>query len=134
MQELREHCLAVARVALGQNALRRWYCICQVTSVRLLTFHPRANTAHPRANSAPASGVPRRVPGAYVGHVRYRPRHPSRIPDLLYPAIGQVVEVACAGVAPSDDKFAGQALYMEWRRDDVFGGYLIPEQDLEFPA
>ena len=28
--------------------------------------------------------------------------------------------------------FAGQALFLEWRSDEVFGGFFIPEQDLEF--
>jgi hypothetical protein len=43
-----------------------------------------------------------------------------------------MVEVGCAGIAPAHDRFAGQQLYLEWRRDDLFDGYLIPEQDLEF--
>jgi hypothetical protein len=43
-----------------------------------------------------------------------------------------LVEVGCAGVAPANDRFAGQRLYLEWRRDELFDGYLIPEQDLEF--
>jgi len=72
------------------------------------------------------------VTGAYAGRVRYCPRHPSHIPVALRPAIGQQLEVGCAGVASADEKFAGQALYLEWRRDDLFQGYLIPEQDLEF--
>ena len=72
------------------------------------------------------------LPGAYAGRARYRPRHPSNIPEGLRVAIGQVVEFGCAGVAPIGERFAGQPLYMEWRRDDLFGGYLIPEQDLEF--
>jgi hypothetical protein len=72
------------------------------------------------------------VPGAYAGRARYCPRHPSHIPIALHRAIGQLLEVGCAGVALANEKFAGQALYLEWRRDDFFQGYLIPEQDLEF--
>jgi hypothetical protein len=50
----------------------------------------------------------------------------------LHRAIGQVVEVGCAGIAAADDRFAGQVLYLEWRRDTLLDGYVIPEQDLEF--
>jgi hypothetical protein len=74
----------------------------------------------------------RYVPGGYAGRARYSPRHPSNIPIALHRAIGQLLEVGCAGVAPATDRFAGQALYLEWRRDDLLQGYLIPEQDLEF--
>lgn len=74
----------------------------------------------------------RYVPGAYAGHARYRPRDPSSVPAALHRTIGQLVEVGCVGVAPANDRFAGQPLYLEWRRDDLLGGYLIPEQDLEF--
>jgi hypothetical protein len=42
------------------------------------------------------------------------------------------VEVGFAGFAPANDAFAGQKLYLEWCTDDIFGGFLIPEQDLEF--
>jgi hypothetical protein len=47
-------------------------------------------------------------------------------------AIGQVIEVGFAGFASKSDMFAGQAMYLEWRSDDILDGYLIPEQDLEF--
>jgi hypothetical protein len=47
-------------------------------------------------------------------------------------AIGQVIEVGYAGIAPQGEMFAGQALYLEWRSDDLLDGHLIPEQDLEF--
>jgi hypothetical protein len=47
-------------------------------------------------------------------------------------AIGQVMEVGFAGFASKSDVFAGQAMYLEWRSDDILDGYLIPEQDLEF--
>jgi hypothetical protein len=42
------------------------------------------------------------------------------------------VEVGFAGIAPAGDPFAGQKLYLEWCRDAVLDGYLVPEQDLEF--
>ena len=51
---------------------------------------------------------------------------------MLRHAIGCIVKVAFAGVAPPGDPFTGQALYLEWCSDEVFDGFLIPEQDLEF--
>ena len=44
----------------------------------------------------------------------------------------RAVSGPASGIAPSGEMFAGQALYLEWRSDDVLDGYLIPEQDLEF--
>jgi hypothetical protein len=74
------------------------------------------------------------VPGAYAGFARYTPLDLTSVPAALHRAIGHVVQVACAGIAPRSDPFAGQRLYLEWRSDDVFDGYLIPERDLEFVA
>lgn len=42
------------------------------------------------------------------------------------------MEVAFAGLESATGPFAGQALFLEWRSDEVFGGFFIPEQDLEF--
>lgn len=72
------------------------------------------------------------MPGAYVGRVRFKPVHPESLPPELHTAIGCVVEVGFAGVAQPGDPFAGQGLFLEWCRDQVFDGFLIPEQDLEF--
>jgi hypothetical protein len=49
-------------------------------------------------------------------------------------AIGVVVELGYAGTAGPGDRFAGQALFLEWRKDDIFDGYMIPQQDLQFVA
>jgi len=73
-----------------------------------------------------------RVPGSYAGRARFRPRNIGRLPDVLTRAVGRVVEFGFAGMAALDHPFAGQALYLEWRRDDTLDGFLIPEQDLEF--
>ena len=51
---------------------------------------------------------------------------------MLRAAVGRVVEFGFAGEAEVGQRFAGQALYLEWRKDAVLHGYLIPEQDLEF--
>ena len=72
------------------------------------------------------------MPGSYAGRVRFRPVHASQLPAILRAAVDRIVEVGFAGLAPTNDAFAGQKLYLEWCTDDVFGGFLIPEQDLEF--
>lgn len=54
------------------------------------------------------------------------------LPLVLRHAVGRVVKVAYAGVAQPGEAFTGQALYLEWCSDEVFDGFLIPEQDLEF--
>ncbi len=93
--------------------------------VRVLQWRPRSATGHLPASSA-------RVPGTYAGRARFRPRNPEYLPIYLKPAIGRVVEVGYFGIAGPKDRFAGQALYLEWRTDEVFDGCLIPEQDLQF--
>ena len=80
--------------------------------------------------SSPDSAL--RVPGTYAGWARFRPRDVRTLPDTLRDAAGKVVEVGFAGMALTGQPFAGQALYLEWRKDDTFDGFLIPEQDLEF--
>jgi len=73
-----------------------------------------------------------RVPGAYAGRVRFRPADLETLPPVLRLAVGRVVKVAFAGIALPGDPFTGQGLYLAWCSDDVFDGFLIPEQDLEF--
>jgi hypothetical protein len=96
--------------------------------MRLLTWRPRVPGAHAGIGGH-SHGC---VPGAYAGRAQYRPRSPAKIPAALHLAIGQVVEVGCAGIAAPGDRFAGQVLYLEWRHDTLLDGYVIPEQDLEF--
>jgi hypothetical protein len=72
------------------------------------------------------------APGAYAGRARFHPKHTDRLPEQLRTAVGRVVEVAFAGLESPSGPFAGQALFLEWRSDEVFGGFFIPEQDLEF--
>jgi len=72
------------------------------------------------------------IPGAYAGRARFRPRCREVLPAELQAAFGRVVELGYAGTAGPYDAFAGQKLYLEWLRDEVFDGFLIPEQDLEF--
>jgi hypothetical protein len=97
--------------------------------VPIVAWRPRPPKQAPRHLPVSSAG---RALGAYVGRVRFTPIHPERLPPELRAAIGCVVEVGFAGVAQSGDPFAGQSLFLEWCRDQVFDGFLIPEQDLEF--
>ena len=96
--------------------------------MKVLAWRPRTNPSpkHDRLT------FPLLAPGAYAGRARFRPKHLDRLPDPLRAAVGRVVEVAFAGLESPTGPFAGQALYLEWRSDEVFGGFFIPEQDLEF--
>jgi hypothetical protein len=96
--------------------------------MKVLAFRPRSSpsTSRERLN------FPLLAPGAYAGRARFRPKHADRLPEALRAAVGRVVEVAFAGMESTAGPFAGQALFLEWRSDDVFAGFFIPEQDLEF--
>jgi hypothetical protein len=54
------------------------------------------------------------------------------MPVELRPFVGHVVELGYAGVAAAGEVHAGQNLYLEWNRDRLLSGFLIPEQDVEF--
>jgi len=97
---------------------------------QLLPWRPRHEV--PKRPSNPNSPSSFLTVGAYAGRARFRPTARAALTPALERAIGQIVEVGYAGIAPSGEMFAGQALYLEWRSDDVLDGYLIPEQDLEF--
>jgi hypothetical protein len=96
--------------------------------MKVLAWRPRTS---PTSKSDRLT-FPLLAPGAYAGRARFRPKHLERLPDPLRAAVGRVVEVAFAGLESPTGPFAGQALYLEWRSDEVFGGFFIPEQDLEF--
>jgi hypothetical protein len=70
--------------------------------------------------------------GAYAGRARFCPVDVETLPVVLRGAVGRIVKVAYAGMGQAGDPFTGQALYLEWTSDEVFDGFLIPEQDLEF--
>jgi len=86
----------------------------------------------PKRASNPNSPSTFLTVGAYAGRARFRRTGRGALTPSLERAIGQIVEVGYAGIAPRGEMFAGQALYLEWRSDEVLDGYLIPEQDLEF--
>ena len=96
--------------------------------MKVLAFRPRSSPSASRERL----NFPLLAPGAYAGRPRFRPKHADRLPEALRAAVGRVVEVAFAGMESSAGPFAGQALFLEWRSDDVFAGFFIPEQDLEF--
>ncbi|SRR5712692_3053601 len=93
---------------------------------QLLTARPV-----PKTSWAPIFWLP---VGSYAGRARFRPTARAVLTPALKRAIGQVVEVGFAGIAERDGPFAGEALYLEWRRDEVLDGFLIPERELEFLA
>jgi hypothetical protein len=96
----------------------------------VLRWRPRRDLPSRRAHrSSPSSFLP---VGAYAGRARFRPSARAALTPALERAVGQVIEVGFAGFATKGEMFAGQALYLEWRSDDILDGYLIPEQDLEF--
>src|SRR5438093_11625818 len=99
-------------------------------AMAVFAWRARSQNRQPRPNASGARTPC--VPGAYAGRARFRPIHHNRLPPILHQAIGRIVEFGFAGVAPASDPFAGQPLYLEWCRDDVFDGFMIPEQDLEF--
>ena len=99
----------------------------------LLPWRPRKPTPTRRMpSSARAAAFPALPIGSYAGRARFCPSPQAVLAPELERAVGQIVEVGLAGIAGDDEPFAGQALYLEWRRDDLLSGYLIPEQDLEF--
>jgi hypothetical protein len=95
----------------------------------VLAWRSRPRSADVRVDSAPQKLC---VPGAYAGRARFRPMSMAGLPPPLHKVIGQVADFGVAGLASAGDPFAGQRLFLEWCRDDLFGGFLIPEQDLEF--
>jgi hypothetical protein len=99
----------------------------------VVPWRPRQLTPRPspKTSGAPISWLP---VGSYAGRARFRPSDRAALTPALKRAIGQVVEVGYAGIAEQDGPFPGEALYLEWRRDEVLDGFLIPEQDLEFLA
>lgn len=69
--------------------------------------------------------------GELAGRARYMPGEPDALPETLRTAVGHVMEVEFAGIAPPGS-FIGQSLYRECSGQNVLNGVLIPEQDLDF--
>jgi hypothetical protein len=104
-----------------------------LTGIRLALIHTMSVLPWRRTGTGiPGSSAERRAPGAYAGRARFRPREVQKLPAVLRAAVGAVVEFGFAGEAGAGQRFAGQTLYLEWCKDAVLHGFLIPEQDLEF--
>jgi hypothetical protein len=73
-----------------------------------------------------------RTVGEYAGRARYHPHGGAWLTPNLSRAVGKILELQFAGVAPPDQPYAGQALYRERGRQHLLDGRLIPEQDLHF--
>ena len=69
--------------------------------------------------------------GEYAGRAVFRPHHTRDLKDGLFQAIGVTVELEFAGVATSDEQFAGQNLYQE-RNGELLQHSWVPEEDLQF--
>jgi hypothetical protein len=95
--------------------------------MRLLQWRPR-RTAAPVDRT-----VDVRFPaiGEFAGRARYMPGDPDMLPHDLRAAVGQVMEVEFAGIAPHGS-LGGQSLYRECSGHNLFNGILIPERDLDF--
>jgi hypothetical protein len=97
---------------------------------QVLPWRPRRNVSNRQANTnSPSSFL---TVGAYAGRATFRPSARATLTPALEKAVGKTIEVAYAGIAPKGELFEGQALYLEWRSDEILDGFLIPEQDLEF--
>lgn len=95
--------------------------------MRVLQWRPR------RTQTLTERPVDVRFPaiGEFAGRARYMPGEPEALPQPLRSAVGHVMEVEFAGIAPPGT-FTGQSLYRECSGQDLLNGVLIPEQDLDF--
>ena len=76
-----------------------------------------------------------RLHGVRIEHVLETHNHADHVSGhgRLARATGATIHIhELAGDEYPDEPFAGQGLFLEWCRDRVFDGFLIPEQDLEF--
>ena len=99
--------------------------------MRVLQWRPRS--AAPRSIFE-ADPIPFKFPaiGEFAGRARYVPRDVEPLPPLLRAAAGMVVDLEFAGIASPGGRFVGQSLYRECSGQNLLGGLVIPEQDLDF--
>jgi hypothetical protein len=104
--------------------------------VRVLQWRPRqpaqrpTEEAHSIPFSVPAIGFP--AIGEFAGRARYVPGDVENLPPPLRAAAGTVVDLVFAGIASPGSRFVGQSLYLECSGRNLLGGFVIPEQDLDF--
>jgi hypothetical protein len=73
-------------------------------------------------------------PGDYAGRGVYEPRDRRGLKRDLGDAIGRTVDLDFAGVAASDERYAGQNLYQERGAGRILHGSWIPEEDVRFSS
>ena len=71
-------------------------------------------------------------PGEYAGRAVFRPHQTRDLKDGLFRVIGSTVELEFAGVADTEEEFAGQNLYQERGDRALLMHSWVPEEDLEF--
>ena len=71
-------------------------------------------------------------PGEYAGRAVFRPHHKRDLKEGLFQSIGSTVDLVFAGVAGSDEEFAGQNLYQERGDGNLLMHSWVPEEDLQF--
>jgi hypothetical protein len=70
--------------------------------------------------------------GEFAGRARYVPGDLENLPPHLRAAAGIVVDLEFAGIATAGARFVGQSLYRDCSSQNLLGGLVIPEQDLDF--
>jgi len=71
-------------------------------------------------------------PGEYAGRAVFRPHHKRDLKEGLLHVVGRTVELVFAGVARSEEDFAGQNLYQERGGGELLMHSWVPEEDLQF--
>lgn len=109
----------------------RGICLAPLMRMRLLQWRPRSP---PQRSTLEAGPIPFKFPaiGDFAGRARYVPGDVENLPPALAAAAGTVVDVDFAGIASPGGRFVGQSLYRECSGQNLLGGLVIPEQDLDF--
>ena len=99
--------------------------------MRVLQWRPRRAA---QRSTLEAGSVASKFPaiGEFAGRARYVPGDLESLPPPLRAAAGTVVDLEFAGIASPGDRFVGQSLYRECSGQNLLGGLVIPEQDLDF--
>ena len=95
--------------------------------MRILQWRPR------ESRTSRAAGPQIRFPsiGDFAGRARYLPGDTGGLTPTMRSAVGQVIELEFAGMAPSGP-LSGQSLYRETSESSLLGSAVVPEQDLDF--
>ena len=99
--------------------------------MRVLQWRPRPS-AQRSTLEAGAHALKFPAIGEFAGRARYVPGDVENLPPPLRAAAGTVVDVEFGGIGSPGSRFVGQSLYRECSGQNVLGGLVIPEQDLDF--